>query len=282
MLPTPQSGLTKTMNILKFFNNISIFRGLPTEEKNASSQVFTITGETVQLYYYSGATRTIDAGQAAGVAVEGQLAIRNIKNASGDHQASLQDTSLSFTAGAFTTEVAFPYMDVENGDGGTGAGILAYVASKFTNGQYCVDYSTGKFYGKKNSTAVTLAAVTYKIVVPMTTEATLRAGESQTRDRQLTEEPQTIANITTATTTTPLTGAGVLKKIIINKAVATGVITIYDNTAASGTKLGTITFGAALLTDPPIEWCPDSAIISTGITIVTSQAFDLTVCYDAT
>lgn len=156
------------MNILKFFNNISIFRGIPAEEKNASSSVRTVPAEVVQLYYYSGAVRTIDAGQQAGVAVEGQLSFNNIKNASGDHQASLLDTSLAYTSGVFTAEVEFPYLDVENGDGGTGKGILDYVVRNFSNGQFCVDYSTGKLFGKKATTAVTLAGVTYKIRVGIT------------------------------------------------------------------------------------------------------------------
>lgn len=87
------------------------------------------------------------------------------------------------------------------------------------------------------------------------------------------------ANITTATTTTPKSGVGLFHGIIINKAVATGTITIYDNTAASGTIIGIITFGATILSDPPYPAYYDCAI-STGITIVTSAAFDLTVLYN--
>lgn len=87
------------------------------------------------------------------------------------------------------------------------------------------------------------------------------------------------ARISSATTTTPKSGPGVFHGIIINKAVAAGTITIYDNTAASGTVIGVITFGAALLSDPPIDALFD-AQISTGITIVTSAAFDITVLYN--
>ena len=85
-------------------------------------------------------------------------------------------------------------------------------------------------------------------------------------------------NITTATTTTVKSGAGVLKSITINKGIATGVITIYDNTAASGTKIGTITFGAALVSDPPVTGIYDAAF-ATGLTVVTSAATDITVSY---
>lgn len=86
-------------------------------------------------------------------------------------------------------------------------------------------------------------------------------------------------NITTATTTTVKSGAGIFHGLMINKAVAAGTITIYDNTAASGTIIGTITFGAALLGDPPIPAFYD-VNVSTGITIVTSAAFDITAMYN--
>ncbi len=87
----------------------------------------------------------------------------------------------------------------------------------------------------------------------------------------------TRANITTATTTTPKSGPGALHGIIINKAVASGVITIYDNTAASGAIVGTITFPATLLNNQDSLFY--DCQITTGITIVTSAAFDLTVLY---
>jgi hypothetical protein len=83
-------------------------------------------------------------------------------------------------------------------------------------------------------------------------------------------------NITTATTTTVKTGPGTFVRLVVNKAVLSGVITIYDNTAGSGTKIGTITYGAALLSDPPIE-ATYEVQFSIGLTIVTSAATDLTV-----
>lgn len=92
------------------------------------------------------------------------------------------------------------------------------------------------------------------------------------------ESSNLATNITTATTTTVKSGAGFLHAIVINKGVLAGVITIYDNTAASGTKIGTITFGAALLSDPPGLALYDINF-TTGLTIVTSAATDLTVSY---
>jgi hypothetical protein len=83
-------------------------------------------------------------------------------------------------------------------------------------------------------------------------------------------------NITSATTTTCRTGAGTLVRVIVNKAVLSATITIYDNTAGSGTKIATITFGGSLLSDPPIE-AHYECQFATGCTVVTSGATDITV-----
>lgn len=85
-------------------------------------------------------------------------------------------------------------------------------------------------------------------------------------------------NITTATTTTVKSGSGTLVRLVVNKATTTGTITIYDNTAGSGTKIGTITFGAALLSDPPIV-ADYGCRFSTGLTIVTTGTNDITVVW---
>ena len=53
-------------------------------------------------------------------------------------------------------------------------------------------------------------------------------------------------NITTDTTTTLKTGPGFLHNVCLNTAAATGVVTIYDNTAVRGTKIGTFTSYASV------------------------------------
>lgn len=85
-------------------------------------------------------------------------------------------------------------------------------------------------------------------------------------------------NIAGAATTTVKSGAGIFHALVFNKNVASGVITIYDNTAASGTKIGTITNPAVLLQslNPPSIY---DAAFTTGLTIVTSAADDITVMY---
>ena len=86
------------------------------------------------------------------------------------------------------------------------------------------------------------------------------------------------ANITAAapTTTTVKSGSGVLHSITFNKPVATGVVTIYDNTAASGTIVGIITTPASPI---PVTLYYD-ATFDTGLTLVSATAAqDITVTY---
>ncbi|TXH56076.1 MAG: hypothetical protein E6Q97_07230, partial [Desulfurellales bacterium] len=139
-------------NLLKDQWQGANYRGLPIEEKNDSSSITAVTGETVQFYYNAAGVRTIDAGQAAGVAVEAVLAKNNVKNSQGRIQATIQDTSLTFTSTAFTTEVAIDLTVMEQMDNVPWATRLAALTAKLTNGQYVVDYSKGILYGKKAST----------------------------------------------------------------------------------------------------------------------------------
>lgn len=85
-------------------------------------------------------------------------------------------------------------------------------------------------------------------------------------------------NITLAapTTTVVATGSGVLHTITFNNPVSGGVVTVYNNTAASGTKLATITTPAS---PQPVTLKYDMAF-GIGLTIVTAtQAQDITVSW---
>lgn len=84
-------------------------------------------------------------------------------------------------------------------------------------------------------------------------------------------------NVLTATTTVAKSGSGYLKRIVINKPVASGVITVYDNTAASGTKIATITHPATLL-QGEINLEYDVRFV-TGLTVVTSSTDDITLVW---
>ena len=85
----------------------------------------------------------------------------------------------------------------------------------------------------------------------------------------------TPVNITTGTNVIA-TGNGVLHSLVFNKPVATGVVTIYNNTAASGTKIGTITVPAS---PQPVTLIYDCAF-GIGLTVVIATADqDITVNY---
>lgn len=88
----------------------------------------------------------------------------------------------------------------------------------------------------------------------------------------------TATNIVLAapTTTVIATGNGVLHSITLNNPAATGVITLYNNTAASGTKLATITTPAS---PQPVTLLYDIAF-GIGLTITTATAAqDITVAW---
>lgn len=87
-------------------------------------------------------------------------------------------------------------------------------------------------------------------------------------------------NIAGAATTLVRTGAGILERIQVNKAVASGVITIYDGLTASGTKIATVTNPGTLLHSQfDLEY---GCRFATGLTIVTSAADDITAIYTPT
>lgn len=117
------------------------------------------------------------------------------------------------------------------------------------------------------------------------------AGEDLTNDVLKTEVRGSFSNITTNTTTTVKTGAGVLYGFTINNNGFTtaGTITVYDNTAASGTKIGTwviplsppgtVALAAEALLGPIFG---GGLSFSTGLTFVTATtapAADITVNY---
>lgn len=110
------------------------------------------------------------------------------------------------------------------------------------------------------------------------TQATLEAGEDLTNNVTKVEQRFSYANISSATTTTVKSGAGFLHSITFNKPVASEVWTIYDNTAGSGTKIGTITLPATLLAQGPYTAIYDVAF-GTGLTIVSGSTTDGTVSF---
>ncbi len=98
------------------------------------------------------------------------------------------------------------------------------------------------------------------------------AGEDLVNDVQKVEERFQPTNLTAAATTVIKTGAGVLHSIVIN-ATAAGSITLYDNTAASGVKIGTL---KASIGENTYTY---NGTFSTGLTVVLAAASDVTVMW---
>lgn len=88
----------------------------------------------------------------------------------------------------------------------------------------------------------------------------------------------TYSNITTATTTTVKSGKGYVHFISFNTCVASATVTVFDNTSASGNKIGTFTCPATV-GNPFTVFGNGGVFFSTGLTIVTSGATDLTVSF---
>ena len=83
-------------------------------------------------------------------------------------------------------------------------------------------------------------------------------------------------NIATNTTTVVKSGAGRLYGISVNTTAA-GTITVYDNTAASGTKLAVLKSSVA---EGMYLQFPEGFTFQTGLTVVTAAASDITVVYE--
>lgn len=82
-------------------------------------------------------------------------------------------------------------------------------------------------------------------------------------------------NITANATTVVKTGVSILHAVVVNNPGTTWVITMYDNTAGSGSLIGTLT---SPVSGGQYEY---HASLSNGLTIVTSgtTAGDITVVY---
>lgn len=85
-------------------------------------------------------------------------------------------------------------------------------------------------------------------------------------------------HVASATTTVVKSGAGVLHTLTINKPVASDTITIYDNTAGSGTAIAIPTIPSTVTGESPFTLIYDAAF-ATGLTVVTSGSDDITVSY---
>ena len=111
------------------------------------------------------------------------------------------------------------------------------------------------------------------------------SGEDIANDVLKVEQRFSYAGITTNTTTTVKSGAGYVNGFTINNpallTVANLTVTVYDNTTATGTKIGTYTVPFGLTSALPF-FVPIQSSFSTGLTIVTAGptvTADITVAY---
>lgn len=102
-------------------------------------------------------------------------------------------------------------------------------------------------------------------------DTSVRPGESSSYNRQLVQQSFPIQQISTITTTTLVTGPGVLGGFIV-VATTVGVFKVYDNTAGSGTVIFdstgiTLTVGQTFQLPNPIEFSVGLTIVTTGTAI---------------
>lgn len=93
-----------------------------------------------------------------------------------------------------------------------------------------------------------------------------------------TEFPGTYANMTAQTTTTILAKKGFLHAITVNKPVASGTISLFDNASAgSGTSVGIITTPATATNPFTVFYDVE---LTNGLTITTAGATqDITISF---
>lgn len=123
-----------------------------------------------------------------------------------------------------------------------------------------------------------IAALCLLAVAPMAMAAPEYCTNAQGTAVDCSSLPWSYAHITTGTTTTPVSAPAVLHAITVNTLIASATITIYDNTAASGTKIATITLPSTITGVDPFTLYFDVPL-GIGLTIVTSGATDITVAY---
>lgn len=169
----------------------------------------------------SGESVTIPAG-AAGVVVEFQVQGWPILSADGGLLGGKGDTSLSFVTGTcFTTEVAGSETD-----------------SELANGEYYINYATGRGRGKKADAAVA-DTINYKTPILSIKEGYAADAEVNGPDGVIKTETRG-AGVATKIDALLKTGAGKLFGLTFacTAALATaGTIKVFDNTVTGGTLL---------------------------------------------
>ncbi len=118
------------------------------------------------------------------------------------------------------------------------------------------------------------ATLSYSPLVPQTSDSALIIANKAAVSSARLAAGNSYSNITTATTTSAKSGAGVLVRVIVNTVGAGSTLTIYDNTAASGTKIATMTTAIQCSQEFNVAF-------ATGLTVVSASGSpaDITLVY---
>lgn len=140
---------------------------------------------------------------------------------------------------------------------------------------------SGTFWQTTQPVSGTVAVSNFPATQPISGSVTATisgsVAASQSGDWYMRDAGWSFRNIAGASTTVVKSGAGVLHMLVINKPIGLGTITLYDNTAASGTKIATLTNPLAILQQQvPIQY---DIAFNNGLTVVTSAADDVTVSF---
>ena len=142
---------------------VSPNRGMPVELTTITKKLNDITAETVQLYFNDWGVYTADAWEAIGTVVIWKFVYTNILDANGFKLGQKDDTSVSFSSTALTTEVDAPDWVFEATDDLTVLERLNNITAGLSNWEYMIDYRGWVIYWKKASTTTTLTSTAYKV-----------------------------------------------------------------------------------------------------------------------
>ena len=138
---------------------------MPVDIVSDTAYVNSITGEAVQLYYFSTGVPTVDAGQAAGTVVVAKLAYTGILDRVGAMIGNDLETSLAWTTGTvlpIANIMPCPKFDIEDPTNKTLEEIATDITKNFATGEWCLDHRTGLIFGKKATTG-TADTAAYKV-----------------------------------------------------------------------------------------------------------------------
>lgn len=138
---------------------------MPVDVAADTAYVQSITGETVQLYYFNLGVLTTDAGQAAGTVVVGKLWYTGILDELGAMIGNNDATSLAWTTGTVLPIAKMkpcPKEAIESPSNRTLEQIALDITKNFANGERCLDHRSGMIFGKKATTGTSDTAA-YKV-----------------------------------------------------------------------------------------------------------------------